>query len=201
MMNAKVVIILCCLTLDICPPVFSQGKNADGQSADSVLVKRQRFKKVGNCMAAYRQLCVLADSTRWITDASMQAFEELFESNAIVVNDLAVEGPYPMPMRDYVSMAYNYLDSIGVEALITENRFAEIPPEKYPFIEQDNDGEKIFLYDLPVTKSLMNGIDKSGKIVVFDFPKEYRIIVSIHYYAETGKTLIGKIILDEDEKD
>ena len=184
-----------------CLPSYSQTVSGTPEDSLSASAKRRQYVKVTECLSAYRTACMLKDSAGVITDDSMRIFEDLFEANAIIVNDLDSSRVYPIPMRDYVSMAYNYLDSIGIETIITEYRFSDVLPEKYPYIIQDNGGEKLFLYDVPVTKSMLNGIDKSGKIIWYHFPIDFRIILTIHYYAATGRTLIGKIILDVDEMD
>jgi hypothetical protein len=182
-----------------CLPAFVLA-NTGKQDSISPIERRSQFTKVKNCIVAYREYCTLRDSFDEITDQSMQLFESLFEPNARVINDLFFEPPYPMDMRDYVSLAYNHLDSIGIEATLTNYRFMEIAPEKYPFIEQVAGDHTIYLYDLPMTKMLMTGIDNEGKAIALDPPRKVRLVFTVHYYPKSQKALIAKIVLDEDEK-
>ena len=184
-----------CLFLGAGAPVLAQhdtGKPASGTPFE----RKFRFRKVENCITSYRNYASLADSNRQITDVSMALFEALFEPNAKVLNDLVDEAPYPVVMRDYVSLAYNHLDTVGISTFLTDFRYAAIPPEWYPFTEQDIDGEKVYVYELPMTKILLNGINARGQACYRKEPRKVKIVITVHYYENEKKAFISQILLD-----
>jgi hypothetical protein len=173
----------------------------NAQPATSEIAEdRLRFICVENGIGAYRDYCTLLDTNGVITDASIQRFEALFEPNARVLNDLRAEQPYLISMRDYVSYAYSYLDSTGITAYLTDYRYAAIIPEDYPYSIQDIAGEKVFSYELPMTKVLLNGIDNEEKPIVYENPISIKIVFTLHYYEKQEKVLITKITKEEPEQ-
>lgn len=141
----------------------------------------ERDNLARKCLAEYQFAQTLLDANGKVSQKAINRFENIFASNAQVLNDIYPE-PSLIYYKDYVSNIYSFMREEGVKAsIVYYYDFGLV--ETTPDLETNDIELEYYGYVFPVKKRMLNGLNYNNEVV--KYPNERFIDLEIVIIAST----------------
>lgn len=136
-----------------------------------------------NAYNEYVEASNFIDSSGLVTEETVWDFKQLFESGAIIVNDIQL-----YPEQETIEASY-YADLVSTymfrKGVITEfekhdinSFFANTGDQFNPRVDDADEDDFIFFYKFNTTKKIYNILNKNNQVLYYDEAIEYPITIT-----------------------